>query len=145
MSAAGLVSLRSTSARPMITAVSYRIACQCGKGVFAELADAGGRLTCGCGRAVVVPTRNQLLRMSPTARRDSTPAPQQPETEATRTLSSAKWWFLAGVVLVAIGWWLTASVEKSPGPWVLLLGAGGMAAGGMGVVRWWVQRREQVR
>ncbi len=116
--------------------MAYRIPCQCGKGVFAELADAGGRLVCGCGRAVDVPKRTQLLRTPPAARRESAKAPKPPDTEATRTLSSAKWWFLAGVVFLAVGWCMKG------GECVTLFGVGLMILGVVRFVRGLVQRRE---
>jgi hypothetical protein len=108
--------------------VAYRIACQCGKGVFAELADAGGRLTCGCGRAVTVPMRSHLLRMPPTARRDS-PPPQPPaESEASRSRNSGLLTILVGVGLLFAGA-MSMSWQKSPGLCLDVFGVGAIILG----------------
>lgn len=77
--------------------MAYRIPCPCGKGVFAEAVDAGARLICGCGRAVLVPNLSVLRRTPPVARRNDAPKPLPPSSnpEAQRNLNSGKWWLLA--------------------------------------------------
>lgn len=120
--------------------MAYRIACTCGKGVFAELADAGGRLTCGCGRAVEVPLRSRLLRLPPVYRRDQPPPPPTLEGEEQRSFSSAKWWFLTGVGVLLAGM-LSMPSQKSPGLCLDVVGVGLMVVGGLRFVRGLVQKR----
>ena len=122
--------------------MAYRIACSCGKGVFAEATDAGARLTCGCGRAVVVPNLSVLRRMTPVARRaDHTPTKwPHPDTEANRYRNTGLWTILVGVVLLIAGL-MSSMTEKSPGVCLDLLGVGAIILGVLRLGRGILQRR----
>lgn len=125
--------------------MTYRIACQCGKGVFAEATDAGARLKCECGRVVVMPNLSVLRQMAPASRRlDNTPTKwPRPDTEADRNLNSAKLWFFGGAFLLVADYFLAQWAKRPQGSCIQLIGVGAVIVGVMRFVRGMFARKAE--
>ncbi len=121
--------------------MAYRIPCSCGKGVFAELTDAGARLACGCGRTVQVPNLSALRRRGESDRSKpaTAPPPSEAETEARRNLVTGRWWLLAGVAILGVG--LLVGSQFPPGMCFDFIGLGAVVLGLLRLTRGIVQRR----